>query len=56
MQFAAAIRSGHIDGDKLLAAQQQANAPLEIKPLEIVPLTPPQPDTSADSSADPGRF
>jgi hypothetical protein len=55
MQFAAAIRSGHIDGDKLLAAEEQTNAPLEIKPLEIVPLVPPQPDAASDATPDSGR-
>jgi anti-sigma factor RsiW len=54
-QFAAAIRSGHIDGDKLLAAEEQTNAPLEIKPLEIVPLVPPQPDVAPDATEDSGR-
>ena len=55
VQFAAAIRSGHIDGDKLLAAEEQTNAPLEIKPLEIVPLVPPQPDVAPDATEDSGR-
>jgi hypothetical protein len=54
-QFAAAIRSGHIDGDKLLAAEEQTNAPLEIKPLEIVPLVPPQADVAPDATEDSGR-
>ena len=54
-QFAAAIRSGHIDGDKLLAAEEQTNAPLEIKPIEIVPLVPPQPDVAPDATEDSGR-
>jgi hypothetical protein len=56
MQFAAAIRSGHIDGDKLLAAEKQTNAPLEIKPLEIVPLVPPQADVAPDATGDSGRL
>jgi hypothetical protein len=55
MQFAAAVRSGHIDGDKLLAAEEQTNAPLEIKPLEIVPLAPPQADVAPDATEDSGR-
>jgi hypothetical protein len=55
MQFAAGIRSGRIDGDKLLAAEEQTNAPLEIKPLEIVPLVPPQADVSPDATEDSGR-
>lgn len=40
MQYADAVHASHVDGEKLLAAQQQANAPLEIKPIEIVPLSP----------------
>jgi hypothetical protein len=56
VQFAAAVRSGHIDGDKLLAAEEQTNAPLEIKPLEIVPLVPPQADVAPDATGDSGRL
>jgi hypothetical protein len=55
MQFAAAIRSGRIDGDKLLAAEEQTNAPLEIKPLEIVPLVPPKADVAPDATEDSDR-
>jgi len=51
IQFADALRSGRIDGPKLLAAQQRLDAPLEIKPLEIAPLSPPQPDTVPDTTA-----
>jgi len=55
VQFAAAVRSGRIDGGELLAAQEQTNAPLEIKPLEIIPLVQPQPDVAPDATADSGR-
>lgn len=55
IEFAAAIRSGHIDSDKLLAAQDQINAPLEIKPIEIISLTPPQPDVAPDATEGSGR-
>ena len=55
MEFAAAVRSGRIDGDQLLAAQEQTSAPLEIKPLEIIPLVQPQPDVAPDATANSGR-
>lgn len=55
VQFADAVRAGHIDGEKLLAAQQQGAEPLEIEPLEIVPLAPPQPDVAPDGTEDSGR-
>lgn len=51
IHFADAIRAGRIDGAKLVADEQQLEAPLEIKPLEIAPLSPPQPDSSASSDA-----
>jgi Putative zinc-finger len=40
IQFADAVHAGRIDGAKLVAAEQQLNAPLEIKPIEIAPLSP----------------
>jgi hypothetical protein len=55
IEFAAAIRSGHIDSDKLLAAQDQINAPLEIKPIEIISLRPSQPDVAPEAAEDSGR-
>lgn len=39
MQFVDAIRSGRIDGPELVATEQQVNAPIEIKPIEIAPLS-----------------
>jgi hypothetical protein len=50
MQFADAVRTGHVDGAKLVAAEQQLSAPLEIKPLEIVPLSPPEAASTAEDA------
>jgi hypothetical protein len=49
MEFAKAVQSGRIDGKQLLAAEEEADQPaeikpLEIKPIEIAPLDNPQPD------------
>lgn len=38
MQFAAEIRSGHIDGKQVIAANLELDKPLEIKSIEIAPL------------------
>lgn len=46
LQFARAVGSGEIDGQQLLAAQEEAEKPLEIAPLEIAPLSPPQPEVT----------
>jgi hypothetical protein len=46
IQFAKAVNSGRIDGRALLAAQQRVDAPLEIEPLEISPLEPPESDAT----------
>jgi len=55
MQFADAIRSGRIDGKQLLAAEQETDKPLKIKPLEIAPLVEPSSDISPKQPADSGR-
>jgi len=55
MQFADAVRSGRIDGPQLVAADERANAPMEIKSMEIAPLTPPPTDISQDASEDSSR-
>lgn len=54
LQFARAVRSGQIDGKQLLAAQQETEKPLEITPIEIAPLSPPQPEV-ASNTPDDGR-
>jgi hypothetical protein len=54
LQFARAVRSGEIDGQQLLAAQEEAEKPLEIAPIEIAPLAPLQPEV-ASNTPDDGR-
>ena len=53
LQFASAVRSGKIDGQQLLAAQEESEKPLEIAPIEIAPLSPEQPE--APQTLDDGR-
>jgi hypothetical protein len=53
LQFASAVRSGKIDGQQLLAAQEESEKPLEIVPIEIAPLSPQQPDVP--QTLDDGR-
>ncbi len=37
-QLSAAISSGRVDGNQLLAAQREYDKPLEVKPIELAPL------------------
>jgi hypothetical protein len=37
-QLSAAISSGRVDGNQLLAVQRESERPLEVKPIEIAPL------------------
>ena len=37
-RLSAAISSGRVDGNQLLAAQREYDKPLEVKPIELVPL------------------
>ena len=37
-QLSAAIHSGRVDGNQLLAAQQEYEKPLQVHPIEIAPL------------------
>jgi anti-sigma factor RsiW len=53
MRFNEAIRSGRADGAQLYAAQQEAQAPVELKPIEIAPLDFPDPPPT-DASSGPG--
>jgi hypothetical protein len=39
-----AINSGRVDGTQLLAAQQDYQKPLDVKPIEIPPLETVSPD------------
>ncbi len=49
-QLSAAISSGRVDGNQLVAAQQDYEKPLEVKPIEIAPLEIP---ALADATAKP---
>jgi hypothetical protein len=51
MQLAADIRSGRIDGKQLVAANAQANRPVDIAPIEIAPLDTPRVDAVASPDA-----
>jgi Putative zinc-finger len=55
MELAKAIESRHIDGKELLAAEQRADAPLEIKPLEIAPLGPTEQGSPSEATENPSR-
>jgi hypothetical protein len=55
MQFVAAIHSGRIDGEKLLAVQEDLQNPLEIKPIDIAPLQGLHPAASSQAGSEPGR-
>ena len=55
LQFADALRSGRIDGPQLVTAEEQLVAPLEIKPIEITPLSPPQREIAPAAPTDPTR-
>jgi len=55
VQFAEAIRSGRVDTKQLLAAQQEAEKPLEIEPIEIAPLAPPESDVALAPATNDGR-
>ena len=52
LQFARAVRSGQIDGEQLLAAQQETEKPLEIARIEIEPLSPLQPEGTSNTPDD----
>jgi hypothetical protein len=47
-QLGAAINSGRVDGNQLLAAQQEDDKPLEMKPIEIAPLEIPALDDATE--------
>ncbi|MGD0426691.1 MAG: hypothetical protein ABSC10_08225 [Candidatus Acidiferrales bacterium] len=51
-QLSAAINSGRVDGNQLLAAQQDYEKPLESNPIEIAPLEIPALGDPADKPAD----
>lgn len=43
-----AINAGRVDGSELLAAQQEYEKPLEVKPIEIAPLESPAPNDATE--------
>lgn len=57
LQYADALRSGRIDGEQIVAAQQLLDKPLEVTPIEIPLLdTPSNESGSARSSENSGRL
>jgi hypothetical protein len=55
-QLSAAINSGRVDGNQLLAAQQDYEKPLEAKPVEIAPLEIPALDDAMETPAGSIQF
>jgi anti-sigma factor RsiW len=55
-QLSAAIDSGRVDGNQLLAAQQEYGKPLEVKPIEIAPMEIPALDAATEKPANSIRF
>lgn len=55
MRFADALRSGRVDGPRLLAAEQQANSPIEITAIEIAPVSPRNPDATKSAPSASSR-
>jgi anti-sigma factor RsiW len=52
-QFYEATQTGRVDTEQLYAAQQQIRQPVEVKPIEIVPLESPAEVPLADSGSGP---
>jgi anti-sigma factor RsiW len=55
-QLNAAIVTGQVDGNQLLAAQQECEKPLEVKPIEIAPLEIPALDDATEKPAGSIQF
>jgi hypothetical protein len=55
-QLGAAIKSGRVDGNQLLAAQQDYEKPLEVNPIEIAPLEIPALADAAEKPASSIQF
>jgi hypothetical protein len=51
-QLSAAIVTGRVDGNLLLAAEQEYEMPLQVKPIEIAPIEIPGLDTATEKPAD----
>jgi hypothetical protein len=57
LQYADALRSGRIDGEQIVAAQQLLDEPLEVAPIEIPLLDAPSNESgAAKPSENSGRF
>jgi hypothetical protein len=56
VQLSAAINSGRIDGNQLLAAQQEYEKPLAVKPIEIAPMEIPALDAATEKPANSIQF
>lgn len=52
MQYADALRTGRINGEQLISAQQPLDKPLEVAPLEIPALETPRSDTITPSPSE----
>ena len=55
-QLSAAINSGRVDGNQLLAAQQESEEPLETKPIEIPQMEIPALNDAAEKPANSIQF
>ncbi len=56
VQLSAAINSGRINGNQLLAAQREYDKPLEVKPIEIAPMEIPALDAATEKPANSIQF
>ena len=55
-QLSAAIVAGRVDGNQLLAAQQESEKPLEVKLIEIAPMEIPALDAATEKPANSIQF
>jgi hypothetical protein len=55
-QLSAAINSGGVDGNQLLAVREESERPLNMKPIEIAPMEIPALDDAAEKPADSIQF
>jgi hypothetical protein len=56
VRLSAAIVTGRVDGNQLLAAEQEYGKPLEVKPIEIAPMEIPALDTATEKPANSIQF
>jgi len=55
-QLSAAIVTGRVDGTQLLAAEQEYDKPLEVKPIQIAPMEIPALDAATEKPANSIQF